>query len=263
MATVKEISEYFESLVPSSMKMDFDNVGFLVGDGSREVQKVLVALDITDEVIAEAIDYGADLILAHHPLMFSTKNASTDDPIGRKLVRILGAGMSAICLHTNLDAVHGGVNDALMSVLGIPCEGIIEPFGTDSNGMDYGMGRFGTVAECSLLSFLEHCKKSLKCNGLRYVDGGKPVHRVAVCGGSGSSMLNDVAALGCDTYVTADVKHNGFLDAREMGINLIDAGHYSTENVVVPVLESMFKERYPLIEAQISICHLQPEQYYV
>ena len=136
MATVKEISKYFESIVPCSMKMDFDNVGFLVGDGSREVHKVLVVLDITDEVIKEAIDFGADLILAHHPLMFSTKNASTDDPIGRKLVRILGAGMSAICLHTNLDAVAGGVNDALMSVLGISPEGIIEPFGVAKDGKE-------------------------------------------------------------------------------------------------------------------------------
>ena len=245
------------------MKMDFDNVGFLVGDGSREVHKALVVLDITDEVIEEAVEFGADLILAHHPLMFSTKNASTDDPIGRKLVRILGAGMSAICLHTNLDAVDGGVNDALMSVLGISAEGIIEPFGTGADGKAYGMGRFGTVAECSLSDFLKHCKTALGCNGMRYVDSGKPVRKVAVCGGSGSSMLDEVAALGCDTFVTADVKHNGFLDAKEFGINLIDAGHYSTENVVVPVLEKMLNDRYPEISAKISSCHSQPEQYFV
>lgn len=263
MATVKEISEYFESIVPCSMKMDFDNVGFLVGDGSREVQKALVVLDITDEVIEEAVDYGADLILAHHPLMFSLKNASTEDPIGRKLVRMLGAGISAICLHTNLDAVAGGVNDALMEVLRITNVGVIEPFGTTKDGSIYGMGRYGTVAECTLSAFLKHCKESLGCNGLRYIDAGKPVHRVAVCGGSSSSMLNDVAVLGCDTFVTSDVKHNGFLDARELGLNLIDAGHYSTENVVVPVLERMMNEKYPEIETKISRCHTQPEQYYI
>lgn len=262
MATVKEISAYFEKLVPCKMKMDFDNVGFLVGDGNREVKKVLISLDITDEVIEEAIVYGADLILAHHPLMFSTKNASTDDPIGRKLVRMICAGMSAICLHTNLDAVNGGVNDALMNVLAIPSEGIIEPFGADDAGVPYGMGRYGTIGECDLATFLKHCKNALGCNGLRYISGGRSVSRVAVCGGSGSSMLSDVAALGCDTFVTADVKHNGFLDAREMGINLIDAGHYSTENVVVPVLERMLKAQYPEIETRISVCHTQPEQYY-
>lgn len=263
MVTVKEIAQYFESLVPTSMKMDFDNVGLLAGDGNIEVAKVLVTLDITDEVIDEAVEYGAHLILAHHPLMFSLKNASTDDPIGRKIVRIIGSGMAAISLHTNLDAVEGGVNDALMAVLGVSSQGIIEPFGTDKDGKAYGMGRYGTVEECSLDSFLRHCKEALQCNGLRYIDGGKSVQKVAVCGGSGSSMLNDVAALGCDTFVTADVKHNGFLDAREMGINLIDAGHYSTENVVTPVLAQMVKDRYPDVDVKISVCHTQPEQYFV
>ena len=125
------------------------------------------------------------------------------------------------------------------------------------------MGRFGTVTECTLADFLKRCKNALRCNGLRYVDCGKPVRRVAVCGGSGSSMLNEVAALGCDTFVTADVKHNGFLDTRELGINLIDGGHYSTENVVVPVLEKMMNDRYPEIATRISRCHTQPEEYFV
>ena len=111
--------------------------------------------------------------------------------------------------------------------------------------------------------FLKHCKEVLQCNGLRYISGGKSVHKIAVCGGSGSSMLELVAKIGCDTYVTADVKHNGFMDARELGINLIDAGHYSTENVVIPVLEQMLNHEFPSIETKISEGHTQPEQYYV
>jgi len=263
MATVKDIAEYFDTKIPNSMKMDFDNVGFLVGDGSREVHKALVVLDITDEVIEEAVAYGADLILAHHPLMFSMKNASTDDPIGRKLVRILGHGMSAICLHTNLDAVDGGVNDALMEVLGISHEGIIEPFGTTNDGKPYGMGRYGTVAECSLDSFLRHCKDTLCCNGLRYIDSGKPVRRVAVCGGSGSSMLNDVAALGCDTFVTSDVTYHQFLDAKGKGINLIDAGHFPTEDPVCEKLITYISEQFPELTVTKSDSHREVIQYYV
>lgn len=263
MATVKEISVFFNNVVPNSMKMGFDNVGFLVGDGSREVHKVMIALDITDEVIAEATEYGAELIVSHHPLMFSLKNASTEDKIGRKIVAMLGAGMSAICLHTNLDSAVGGVNDKLAEVLGIHSEGIIEVQGTYSNGTRYGMGRYGTVEETPLQDFLRHCKATLNCKGLRYVDAGKPVHKVAICGGSGSSMLEMVAALGCDTYVTADVKHNGFLDAKEMGLNLIDAGHYSTENVIVPVLRDILAKKYPELELRISERHCQPEQFFV
>ena len=263
MATVREIAASFEQRVPTSMKMDFDNPGFLVGNGDTEVTKVLFSLDITDEVIAEAKEVGAQLIMSHHPLFFSVKDANTDTLIGRKIVAMLSAGISCICLHTNLDAVVGGVNDALMAVLGIPMEGILEPYGEYVDGKPYGMGRYGYVSERSLQDFLPQVKTALNCNGLRYISGGKPVHKVAVCGGSGSSLLEEVKALGCDTFITGDVKHNGFLDARDMEINLIDAGHFSTENVVIPVLEQMLKQDFPGTETYISQVHTQPEQYYV
>lgn len=263
MATVKEIFAYFESIIPTKMKMGTDNPGFLVGNGAREVHKILLALDITDDVISEAVEYGADLIVSHHPLFFSVSDASTETLIGRKIVSILEAKMSAICLHTNLDSAKDGVNDTLMTVLGAENEGILDPYGAYADGTSYGLGRFGTVRECTLDEFLKHCKTVLQCNGLRYISGGKPVHKIAVCGGSGSSMLNVVAERNCDTYVTADVKHNGFLDAKELGINLIDAGHYSTENVVIPVLENMLNGAFPSIQTKISVVHTQPEQYYV
>lgn len=263
MATVNNIFSFFESIVPTKMKIGNDNPGFLVGNGKQTVRKILVSLDITDDVVNEAIDWGADLIVSHHPLFFSISSASTETLIGRKIVSMLGANISAICLHTNLDAAKNGVNDELMSVLGIKTEGILEPYGQYEDGTDYGMGRYGTINETSLNDFLLHCKQTLNCNGLRYVNGGKPVHRVAVCGGSGSSLLEEVAELGCDTYVTGDIKHNGFLDAKELGINLIDAGHFSTENIIVPVLKEMLISQFPEIETRISYRHSQPEQYFI
>lgn len=262
MATVKEIFQFFENVIPTNMKMDFDNPGFLAGDGNQSVSKILLALDITQDVIHEAKELDAQLIVSHHPMFFSMKNVSTDDLVGSRIVSLLGAGMSAICLHTNLDSATGGVNDALMAVLNIPVEGILEPYGTYPDGTPYGMGRYGTIEETTLERFLAHCKSALQCNGLRYIDGGKPVCKVAVCGGSGGSMLDLAAKYGCDTFVTADVKHNVFIDAKEMGINLIDAGHYSTENVVMPVLEHMLNQAFPTIETKISACHTQPEQFY-
>ena len=263
MTTVKDIFSFFESTVPTKMKMTNDNPGFLVGDGSHNVRKILIALDITDAVIDEAINYGADLIVSHHPLFFSISDASTESLIGRKIVSLLSAGISAICLHTNLDAAKNGVNDRLMFVLEAEIDGILDSYGQYADGTAYGIGRYGRVNECSLNDFLLRCKNALHCNGIRYVNGGKKVNRIAVCGGSGSSMLETVAALGCDTYVTADVKHNGFLDAKELGINLIDAGHFSTENIIIPVLKEMLDNNFPNIETKISACHEQPEQYYV
>ena len=263
MATVNEIFSYFESIVPTNMKMEHDNPGFLVGDGNKNVHNILLALDITDEVIEEAISINADLIIAHHPLFFSISNATTDTLIGRKIVSMLTHGIAAICLHTNLDVATDGVNDALMKKLGADTIGILETHGTYKDGTKYGIGRVGTVKKTSLDEFLKHCKDVLKCNGLRYVSGGKTVHKIAVCGGSGSSMLHNVAKLGCDTYITADVKHNGFLDAKELGINLIDAGHYSTENVVIPVLQNLLAAAFPEIDTRISLVHTQPEQFYM
>lgn len=263
MATVKDIFAYFETTIPTKMKMETDNSGFLVGNENREVRKVMLSLDITDAVIEEAIEYGADLLLSHHPLFFSVTSASTQTLIGRKIVSILEAGMSAICLHTNLDSAKNGVNDTLMSILEAETEGILDPYGNYEDGAPYGLGRYGTVSERPLSEFLYFCKQALGCNGLRYISGGKPVHKIAVCGGSGSSMLNIVDKKGCDTYITADVKHNGFLDAKELGINLIDAGHYSTENVVMPVLEKLLKDAFPTIETKISAVHTQPEQFYM
>lgn len=263
MVTVNDVFGYFEANVPTYMKMDFDNPGFLAGDGDNKVDRVLVSLDITDEVIEEGKRIGAQLIVSHHPMFFELHNVSTHDFVGRKLVALLGAGMSAICLHTNLDAVYGGVNDALMDALGAETMGIIQPVGEGPDGAPYGHGRYGIVPEMSLKKFLPICKKALSANGLRYTSAGRPVHKIGVCGGAGGSMLMDAVQMGCDTFITGDVKHNVFIDARELGINIIDAGHFPTENVVMPVLQELLKSTFPELEVVISKVHAQPEQFYV
>ena len=153
MATVKDIFSYFESVVPTRMKMGSDNSGFLVGNGNNEVHKIMLTLDITDAVIEEAAAFGADLIVSHHPLFFSISDASTETLIGRKIVSILEAKMSAICLHTNLDSARGGVNDTLMAILGADTEGIIDAYGVYEDGTQYGLGRYGTVESTSLEAF--------------------------------------------------------------------------------------------------------------
>ncbi len=262
MVTVNNIFAYFEENVPTYLKMDFDNPGFLAGNGDRSVEKVLLTLDITDDVIEEAKAIGAQLILSHHPMFFELHNVSTNDFVGRKLVALLEAHLSAICLHTNLDVVSGGVNDALMAALGAETAGILDPMGTAPDGSPYGGGRFGFVPETSLVNFLAVCKKNLHANGLRYVDTGRPVHRIAVCGGAGASLLMNAVGMGCDTFITGDVKHNVFLDAKELGINIIDAGHFPTENIVLPFLADVLAQDFPELNVEISTVHMQPEQFY-
>ena len=256
MTTVGDILSYLETLAPRSMKMDWDNVGLLCGGKSRPVTKVLVALDPFEGVCEEAAQWGAELILTHHPLIFSPLKSVTDETsIGRAVQLLCANSISAINAHTNLDCAPGGVNDCLARTLGLSDVQVIAPSGVDELGRPWGLLRQGTVEAQLLSDFLPKVKSALTCQGLRYVDGGKPVHRVAVGGGACASELMDAANAGCDTFVTADVKYNQFWDAQDLGLNLIDAGHFATENPVVSLLAAKIAAQFPEVSVKISDTH--------
>ena len=154
-------------------------------------------------------------------------------------------GISAICMHTNLDAAEGGVNDVLAEKLGLTGIELLN---------EEKIGRVGTLkCELPLVEFTRFVVESLGCNGLRYIDAGKPVHRVAVGGGACSGYIGQAIALGCDTFVTSDLKYNDFLDTK--GINLIDAGHFPTENVVCPVVVEYLQKEFPELTVVYSTAH--------
>ncbi len=253
MAKVSEIFEKLNALAPVEGKLGFDNVGLLVGSWEDEVSRVLVALDITAQVIEEAKSMGAELIVSHHPMFFELKSVTDSDTTGARVLALARAGMSAICMHTNLDRALGGVNDALAETLGLEDT---ETFGEEA------VGRVGYVPEQSLRDFMASVKAALNADGLRFVDAGRPVNRVAVLGGAGGGNLAEAFEAGADTYVTADVKHHQFIDARELGVNLIDAGHFSTENVVVPRLAELLENELPGLEVTVSRVHSQPERFF-
>ena len=255
MATVKEIYRYLDEKAPFNSQLGFDNAGFLVGYGEKQVNCILVALDITEEVAKEAAELQADLIVSHHPVIWDAPKSITDETIlGRKLLTLTTHDVAAICAHTNLDAAKGGVNDCLASALGLQDTQLLKVYGTYADGTPFGIEQVGTVSgePRSLVEFAAEVKAILHSNGVRYVDAGRPVHKVAVGGGSCSSSLKDVFAAGCDTFVTADVKYDSFLDAKALGLNLIDAGHYPTENLVCPVLVDWLKTGFPEAEVLLS-----------
>lgn len=247
MTTVNDILQFLESLAPRDLKMDWDNVGLLCGSPRQEVTKILVALDPFEAVCDEAAEIGAELIVTHHPLIFIAPKAITDETsVGRCIMDLCRHGISAINAHTNLDCAEGGVNDVLADTLGLQDIQVI------GNG---GLLRAGNIQSQSLPQFLAHVKTALGCEGLRYVDGGKPVRKVAVGGGACAGELMDAVAAGCDTFVTADVKYNQFWDAQDLGINLIDAGHFYTENPVIAVVAEKIAAQFPEIEVCISKTH--------
>ena len=257
MTTVADILKYIESLAPRSMKMDWDNVGLLCGSKSAEVTKVLVALDPFEGVCQEAAQIGAELIVTHHPLIFQAPKAITDETsIGRCIMHLCRHGISAINAHTNLDCAPGGVNDVLAEKLGLENVQIINP----KDGV--GLMRCGDVEEQPLCDFLSLVKERLGCEGLRYVDGSKCVRKVAVGGGSCAGGMLEALDAGCDTFVTADIKYNQFWDAHDLGMNLIDAGHFQTENPVVAVLAEKIAAAFPEIQVEISKTHTDCMKYY-
>lgn len=254
MASVGDILAFLDEKAPMAQKMEFDNVGLLVGRSERTVTRLVTALDVTEQVIEEAASLGAELIVSHHPIFFELKAVTSADQNGRLALALAEKGISAICMHTNLDAAPGGVNDALMTALGGAATDVLEP--------DTGIGRVGRLPQPMAFSaFLSFVKSALHCNGLRYHDAGRPVERLAVCGGSGGGEIGLAADAGCDTYVTADVKYHQFLEAAQRGLNLIDADHFCTENVVVPVLAGWLRERFPMLDVRISQTHRQTAQF--
>ena len=255
MTTVKDIFDFINTVAPLYMKESWDNVGLNCGRMDKEVKTVLVALDPFEGVCREAVEIGADLLVTHHALLWNPGFITDETQQGKNTLFLIEHGIPCINAHTNLDLAPGGVNDTLSEVLGLQDVKVVSPVGTDEAGREYGLLRQGVVKEQSLEVFLQHVKNVLGCPGLRYADGGKPVHKVCVGGGACGSELMDAYRAGCDTFVTSDVKYNQFWDARDLGMTIIDAGHFYTENPVVKVLAGKLQAAFPEIRVLLSAVH--------
>ena len=223
---VRELFDRLEDRIPPELRCAWDNDGLMCcADGSAEVERVLVTLDVTEELVDYAIQSGFDLIVSHHPLIFKPIKSVTDDGhVARKVIKLITNGVAVFSFHTRADKVTGGVNDLLCERLGI------------SDAVPFGEGFIGRVGdideECTLDDFAYKLKELLGADIVRVSDGYNTVSRVAVCGGDGKSLVNDAIAMGADTYVSGRIGYNVMEEAQEMGINLIEAGHYFTEQPV-------------------------------
>ena len=255
MVLVNDVLEFLWKVAPEEGKESWDNVGLLVGRGGAAVDKILVALDITLPVIREAERLGAQLIVSHHPVIWDTHKFVTDQVLQQeKVMCLIERKMAAICMHTNLDEAEDGVDDTLTEALGLRPERHLA---------EGKIGHISVLPEpMELPKFRGYVKTRLKANGLRYLDAGKPVQKIATGCGSCGEYLCDAAQAGCDTFITGDVKYNVFLDAQGYGINLIDAGHFATENPVVNKLAHKLRAEFPEIGVSVSKEMVQPDCYY-
>ena len=362
MITVGQIYSYLDQIAPFDYQADWDNSGLQVGSYDDQVDKVLVALDVTSEVIEEAQDMGAQMIVSHHPVLFHAVKRLDRESIPYQLAK---AGIASVACHTNLDTAPGGVNDCLASRLGLVD---LQPLNWDTSRNFYkmtvfcpsdhtqkvyramtqaGAGTLGNYSGCAFTTtgegrficeegshpfigeegkeaaaqedrlemlvppeklkavraamlvnhpyeqpaydivetssvrrntsfglvgkltfddlspqrFAYYVKEQLKAPGLRFVPGNRDVSKVAVLGGGGDSSLQDAIRSGADAFVTGECKHHVLLQAAEAGITFIDAGHFFTENVVVPCLTDKLKKQFPQVEFKASQLITDPSQW--
>jgi dinuclear metal center YbgI/SA1388 family protein len=237
---VKDLLKTLDEITAFGLAEQWDNVGLMLGEPNRSIKGILVALDPTEEILAEALEVGADCIITHHPLIFHPLKAIyTDRPMGRFLRRALGNDISVIGCHTNLDQSVGGVNDVLASSLGMQdTRPLLSTENDPAAELAIGFGRVGRLADpLSPEAFIGYLCDFFNLPVLR-VAGQLPeeINTVAVCGGSGSDLAEAAYASGAQVYVTGEVKHSTARWAEAAGFCIIDAGHFATEN---PVVESL------------------------
>lgn len=230
---VIELYKYLDAHIPSSLSCEWDNDGLMCcPDENAEVNRVLVTLDVTTDAIRKAEEIGADVILSHHPLIFKgVKAINSDSVVPSRVIGLIKSNIAVMSFHTRLDAVEGGVNDTLALTLGIENA---EPFG------DGGIGRIGELDEpTSLDEFASLVKDRLNAPTVTYAGNGRDVRRVAVLGGSGSDDIAAAVAAGADTYVSGTLSYHDMADAPDGPINLIEAGHFHTEDPVCDTLSEL------------------------
>lgn len=252
----KDIIEALNQRWPKQYALEFDNVGLLVGDSSQEVRHIFVALDVTDESLDQAIACGADLIITHHPLLFSAiKKVTTDDFIGNRIVKMIRHGISYYAMHTNFDVMGMAALNAVSLKLQDP--EVLEVTYQDDTGRKEGIGRIGTLeTPMTLGEFAAFVKAQLGLeNVIVYGDLECEVSKVAISSGSGRSMVKQAMKTGVQVLVTGDIDYHTGIDAVAQNLMIVDAGHYGTEMIFIPYMKKELKEMFDEIEVTIAkIC---------
>lgn len=235
---VKAVINKLNDLAPEDLAMDWDNVGLQVGSLDSKVAKILLALDASPKVIEESIEENVDMIITHHPMIFSPlKTITVDSLLGNKIYKLIRNDISLYVMHTNFDVAFGGTNDVLANKIGLYDLKAINP---DENGI--GIGRIGNIKKTSINNLATTLKDKLELQNIRVIGNlDRKVSKVAICTGSGMGFI-DYVAKEADVFITGDVKFHDAQRARDLGIGVIDAGHYGTENIAMPNIKKHMDE---------------------
>jgi len=237
-----EIASAIEKFAPINIAMPWDNVGFLIGDKNKEITKVLLTLDVTLEVAQQAVVSGCDMIISHHPMFFKgikTIDYSTTE--GKLVKKLIVNDITVYVCHTNMDCASGGINDRLAELFELKNITVLDDSSGDS---DIGIGRIGNLSNpCSVSELCKKIKNVLKTPFVRVSYGtSEIVKTLAVVSGSGSEYISQAVRKKADAIITGDMKYHDSLDASDLGITVIDAGHYPTEIVIMDILSEALSE---------------------
>ena len=245
---VKDVMAVIEEFAPLALQEKWDNSGLCIGSPDDKVSSVLLGLDCTPELVDEAIACGADMIVTHHPLIFSgLKKISAEDLVGEAVVKAIRAGISVYAAHTSADKVIAGVSGAMAARLGLKDVRIL-----DEDGEGTGLGVVGNLPEpMTAQDALELVKERF---ALKVVKSSKPVgckiERVAMCGGSGGSLIGAARAAGAQLYISGDISYHNFFTPE--GFMIMDIGHYESEIEIVDILFSLIKKNFPTFAVRIT-----------
>ena len=248
----KKVIEILEKQSPKSYACDWDNVGLLVGREDKEIQKIYIALDATDEAIEEAIANGADMLLTHHPMIFKgMKRVTQEDFIGRRIIRLIQNDMVYYAMHTNFDVM--GMADLAADYLGISDTRVLEITSVSETGEE-GIGRYGSLKkEMTVRECCEEVKQAFSLeNVIVCGDLERKVKTAAISPGSGRSVISNALQAGVDVLITGDIDHHEGIDAVAQKLTVIDAGHYGVEHIFIPYMEQYLKREAKELEIAVQ-----------
>ncbi len=260
MATIKNVTDVMEEWAPLRFQEGYDNAGLIVGDPNVEVKGVLITLDSTEDVVEEAITKGANLIIAHHPIVFGgLKKFNGSNYVERTVIKAIKNDIAIYACHTNLDSVMDGVNSKICDLLGLENRSILS---LKKGEGSVGAGMIGELKNpMGEMEFLHFIQKQFKAGVVRYTNLlDNPVKKVAVCGGSGSFLLSEAIQAGADVFVTSDFKYHQFFDA-ENKIVIADIGHFEAEICTQELIYDYLTKKFTTFEAHFSKVNTNPINY--
>lgn len=258
---IKEIISLIEDYAPLKLQASFDNSGLLCGDPERELTSILLCIDVTEEVIKEAIAKGHNLIISHHPLIFSgLKHITPATYVERCVINAIKHDITIYAAHTNMDVVANGVSGRMADKLDLQHRQILQPEGDPMTGNGFGIiGELQQPVES--MTFLQQVKKIFRCDRLRYTAPHTPsIQRVAVCGGAGASFFKQALAGKADIYISGDFKYHDFF-LTENRIMVADIGHYESEQFTKEIFYEILTKKISKFAVQFSEINTNPIKY--